>query len=200
VLKYIVECLYLGRKFNQTIMKKFWLASFLILCLTNFVFAQNQTIITDKSKVSFVIKNFGVKTKGDLSGLKGKIVFDSKNLNACNFNVTIDATTINTDNNARDKHLKKSDYFDVANYPTISYVSTKITPSTIAGRFFVFGNLTIKNITKPVQFGFSATATASGYIFSGSFDINRKTFGVGGNSISLADNLSVNIVVETKNN
>jgi polyisoprenoid-binding protein YceI len=63
----------------------------------------------------------------------------------------------------------------------------------VAGRYFVVGNLTIKGVTKVVQFGFSATPNDKGYIFKGEFDINRRDYGVGGSSISMSDNLKVSL-------
>ena len=165
------------------------------LLLNTVVFAQIYTPADAGSKVHFVIKNFGIKTGGDFSGLKGSIVFNPKALGKSQFNVSVNAASINTGNSTRDNHLRKSEYFDVAKYPLISFVSTKITPSTIAGRFFVNGNLTIKGVTKAVQFGFSATPSANGYLFNGEFDINRRDFGVGGSSISMSDNLKVTLDV-----
>ncbi len=151
------------------------------------------------SKVHFVIKNFGIKTGGDFTGLSGTVIFNPAALASSSFNVTVKASSINTDNNARDRHLRKSEYFDVEKYPTLSFVSTKITESSVAGRFFVFGNLTIKGVTKPIQFGFSAVAQGTdGYAFNGEFEINRRDFGVGGSSISLADKLKVTLQLLAK--
>lgn len=150
------------------------------------------------SKVHFVIKNFGIKTGGDFTGLKGNITFNPSNLNSSQFNVSVNATSINTDNNTRDKHLRKSEYFNVEKYPEISITSTKITESTNAGRYYFAGNITMKGITKPVQFGFSATPNTSGYFFSGEFEINRRDFEVGGNSMSLSDKLKVTLTIAAK--
>lgn len=147
------------------------------------------------SKVHFVIKNFGFKTGGDFTGLKGSIVFDPKALAGSKFDVTVDASTIDTDNNMRDNHLRKSEYFDVEKYPLIRFVSTRVTESTIAGRFYIFGNFTIKGVTKAIEFGFSATPLTKGYLFKGEFPINRRDFGVGGSSFSMSDNLTVSLSV-----
>jgi len=68
-------------------------------------------------------------------------------------------------------------------------------PSTTAGRYYMFGNVTIKGVTKPVEFGFGATPKDGGYVFDGEFKINRRDFGVGGNSVSLSDNLTVSLSV-----
>ena len=156
-------------------------------------FSQTYTPADAGSKVHFVIKNFGAKTGGDFTGLKGSIVFDPKNLTISNFNVSVNSTSINTDNNTRDKHLRKSEYFNVATYPIISFVSTKISESTVTGRYFVVGNLTIKGVTKIVQFGFSATPSTTGYVFKGEFEINRRDYGVGGSSFSMSDNLKISL-------
>ncbi len=150
------------------------------------------------SKVHFVIKNFGIKTGGDFKGLKGNIKFYHANLAACNFDLTIDANTIDTDNESRDEHLRKAEYFDVATFKTIQFVSTKVVLSSVAGRYYMYGNLTIKGVTKPIEFGFGATPKNGGYLFDGEFKINRRDFGVGGNSVSLSDKLTVTLSVFAK--
>ena len=169
-----------------------------ILFISCASFAQTYTVGDAGSSVHFVIKNFGTKTGGDFTGLKGTVVFNPKAVATSSINVSVSSSTVDTDNDARDKHLKKEEYFDVVKYPTLTFVSTKISESTVAGRFFVAGNLTIKGVTKPVQFGFSATASGTGYIFAGEFEINRRDFGVGGNSMVLSDKLKVTLNVTAK--
>lgn len=154
--------------------------------------------IDANSKVHFVIKNFGIKTGGDFKGLKGTIKFLPANLAASAFDVTVDAATVDTDNESRDGHLREAEYFDATTYKTIQLKSTQITTSSIAGRYFMIGNLTIKGVTKPVEFGFSATPKDGGYVFDGEFKINRRDFGVGGSSVSLSDNLTVSLSVLAK--
>ena len=180
---------------KQICMKKIML---LLLSLCSFVFSFAQTVLTpvaNASKIHFVIKNFGIKTGGDFSGIKGVIRFDPVNYSLSSFNVTVDANTIDTDNDTRDDHLKGSEYFDVEKYKTLAFKSTKVVRSSKAGRFYVFGNLTIKNITKPVEFSFGATAKDGGYVFAGEFGINRRDFGIGGSSISMSDKLKVSLTV-----
>jgi polyisoprenoid-binding protein YceI len=62
----------------------------------------------------------------------------------------------------------------------------------------MYGNLTIKGVTKPVEFGFGATPKDGGYFFDGEFKINRRDFGVGGSSVSLSDKLTVTLEVLAK--
>lgn len=154
--------------------------------------------IDASSKVKFVIKNFGIKTNGTLKGLKGTIKFLPANLPSSAFDVAVDVATIDTDNNSRDEHLRQAEYFDAATHKTILLKSTKITTSSIAGRYYMFANLTIKGVTKPVEFGFGATPKDGGYVFDGEFKINRRAFGVGGSSVSLSDNLTVSLSVLAK--
>jgi polyisoprenoid-binding protein YceI len=161
--------------------------------------AQKTLTPTDEgSKVHFVIKNFGIKTGGDFTGLKGSIKFDPNNPAAWAFDVTVDAASINTDNNSRDGHLKKSEYFDVTKHPTIHMVSTKIQGTDKAGVYLLNANLTIKGITKPIKFPFKVNSKNGGYLFTGDFDMNRRDFDVGGDSISMADNLKVSLSVFAK--
>jgi polyisoprenoid-binding protein YceI len=162
-------------------------------------FAQSTlTPVDGDSKVHFVIKNFGIKTGGDFKGLKGNIKFYPANPAASSFEVTADAGTIDTDNDSRDEHLRKAEYFDAATYKTIQFKSTKVALSKTAGRFYMYGNLTIKGVTKPVEFGFAAKPKNGGYVFDGEFKINRRDFGVGGSSVSMSDNLTVSLSVYAK--
>ena len=163
------------------------------------VSAQKTLTPTDEgSKVHFVIKNFGIKTGGDLSGLKGSIKFDLSNIAVWAFDVTVESSTIDTDNDSRDGHLKKSEYFDVKKYPTIHIVSSKIQTTDKAGVYLFTGNLTIKAVTKAIQFPFKVNKSNEGYLFTGAFEINRRDFGVGSSSVSLADNLKVALSVFAK--
>ena len=94
--------------------------------LCSFVFAQKYTPQDKGSKVHFNIRNFGIKTGGDLSGLKGEIIFFTTDLAACHFDVSVDVSTIDTDSDSRDSNLKESDYFDAEKFPQIKIVSTRI--------------------------------------------------------------------------
>ena len=155
--------------------------------------AQQYKPVAEKSDIKFTIKNFGINTTGAITGLKGTIKFDANNIAASSFNVSVEANTINTGNNMRDDHLKKEDYFNVAKYPAISFVSTVISGNK--DQYTVTGNLTIKGVTKSVSFPFTTKSDASNLIFSGSFEINRKDFGVGGSSAVLGNSVTVDLKV-----
>jgi polyisoprenoid-binding protein YceI len=149
------------------------------------------------SAVQFKIKNIGFNVNGSFNGLQGNIQFDPAHPDQCSFDVSVDAASVNTDNSMRDDHLKKETYFDVKTYPRIRFQSTKISASNKAGAFILSGKLTIKNTTKEISFPFTATASQAGYVFKGSFRINRKDYQVGGSStISDELELMLNITAE----
>jgi polyisoprenoid-binding protein YceI len=104
--------------------------------------------------------------------------------------VTVQAKTVNTGNDMRDNHLRKPEYLEVKKYPVIRFVSVKITTSSKQGTLFMFGKVTIKNVTKEVSFPFTAVPEQDGYLFTGEFRINRIDFGVGESS-AVSDNLTV---------
>jgi polyisoprenoid-binding protein YceI len=131
--------------------------------------------------------------------LDGTIQFDPNDPTTANFNVSIDANSISTDNDARDNHLREDSYFDVKNYPRIHFVSTKVTPSNKQGVFYIAGKLTIKKTTKDISFSFTATPSGDGYLFKGDFKISRRDFEVGGSS-TISDNLEVFLSVLAKKN
>ncbi len=180
-------------------MKKI-LTTFLFSSLTVLVFAQAYKPVDEGSKVKFVIKNFGINTGGTFNGLDGAISFDPANPANASFDVSIDAKSIDTDVESRDNHLRKEEYFNVEKFPKISFKSTKITKTNSAEFFYMFGNITIKGVTKEIKFPFKATPKDDGYVFEGNFKLNRRDFGVGGNSLSLSDELTVNLSVFAKKN
>jgi len=159
--------------------------------LSSTAVGQSYSPVDAGSKVKFIIKNFGIATSGTFQGLSGSIIFDPLNLAAAAFAVSVKSKTVNTDIEARDNHLRKTEYFDVENFPEIFLKSVKISKTNKAEYLYMFGNLTIKGVTKEVKFPFSFLPKDGGYLFEGEFEINRRDFGVGGKSFSMSDKLKV---------
>ncbi len=162
--------------------------------------AQNYLPVDESSTVKFTIKNFGLTVNGSFKGLKGKVVFNPADLSTALMSTSVEAATINTGNATRDAHLRKEEYFDVIKYPRISFISTKIVSSINEGMYLMEGNITIKDVTKKIAFPFKAILTAGGYLLEGTFKIDRRDFGVGGNSMVLSDKLTVTLAVVAKKN
>ncbi|MFC0516030.1 YceI family protein [Mucilaginibacter angelicae] len=165
----------------------------LMVCLAAISKAQYKPV-EQSSNLKFTVKNLGFGVDGTFSGFEGDIIFDPQNVAGSSFDVTINASTVNTDNSLRDEHLRGESYFDIKDYPKIRLVSGKVAVLNKSGMYQLTGELTMKGKAKPVSFPFSATPTADGYVFKGSFKINRKDFGIGGTS-TIADELEVNISV-----
>ncbi|HTN05568.1 YceI family protein [Agriterribacter sp.] len=174
------------------------LAFIIVLFTTNISFGQHFTPTDEGSEIGFKIRNFGVNVSGSFKGLEGKIIFFPDSLSASHFDVKIDVKTINTGINQRDNHLRSEDYFEVTRYPHIHFVSTQITTSTNKAYLFVFGKLTIKDVTKEISFPFKVTPKADGYIFEGEFTLNRRDYNVGGSSITMGDNVILDLKVLAK--
>jgi polyisoprenoid-binding protein YceI len=163
------------------------------LIISNSVMAQTYNANDINSKISFVIKNIGLNVNGSFSGLKGIIIFDVKDLKSSEINVSVNSNSVNTDNSARDKHLRKDDYFDVEKFPLITFKSTKIEAATRLNRYNVEGNLNIKGIIKPIKFELIASEKDNNLELKCNFEINRRNFKVGGNSLVLSDNVKMNL-------
>lgn len=172
-----------------------------LLCLMAiicFAFTTVQlTPLDTKDAVSFKIKNVGINSNGTIAGLKGAIKWDDANTAACSFNVSVDVNTLNTGIDGRDNHLKKEEFFNVAKYPQITFVSTAISKAT-NGTYQVAGNLTIKGITKLVTIPFTVKMENGVHVFDGEFELNRRDYGVGGSSITMSDEVKVKLNVQAK--
>jgi len=112
------------------------------------------------SNVTFGVKHMMVSTvRGKLGKMQGEIEFDPKAPSMTTIAASIDAGTLDTNDRKRDGHLKSPDFFDIAQYPEISFRSTTVEPKSKDGgkdggddRFTVRGDLTIRGTTKPVSF------------------------------------------------
>ncbi len=162
--------------------------------------AQELKPIDAESEINFTINNFGLSTKGSVKGLAGTISWNTKNISTCLFNISADATTINTNNSLRDSHLKKEEYFNVGKFPKITIQSTKINSTDNGNSYEMEANLTLKGVSKKIRFPFIAVVQTNGILFNGKFEINRKDFGVGGSSISLSNTVKINLNVIAKPN
>ena len=150
------------------------------------------------SKVNFSIKNFGISVVGSFKGLEGNIIFDQNNLERSQIEASVDASTVNTGLDVRDKHLRGNDYFNVRDYQRIKFSSMSIERGAQRGNYLVKGILTIKSVSREIIIPFSVTSQEGGYLFSSSFSLNRRDYGIGGSSISLSDNLTVSLQILTK--
>jgi len=177
-------------------MKAKYLFTLSILFFVLAVEAQSFVPVDKESTVKFKIRNFGLYVEGTLTRLEGKIEFDPNNISSSQFDVSIDANSIDTGIGMRDNHLRKSEYLNVKTYPRIRFVSSKIVAEK-NGNLVITGLLTIKNVTKEISFPFTYLMINGTPLFKGEFEINRRSYDVGGRSISMADNLIIVLNIAT---
>src|SRR5258706_6154948 len=80
------------------------------------------------SHVEFAVRRLLISTvKGRFGGVEGAVRIDEANPAAAGVDVTIDAASIDTREAQRDAHLKSADFFDVENFPTLTFRGTRVT-------------------------------------------------------------------------
>lgn len=146
------------------------------------------TIDPTHSRIGFVARHAMVtKVRGSFNEFEGSGYFDAEDPSRSHLELTIQAASIDTRNADRDGHLRSNDFFDMENHPEITFKSTAVEavdPET----YQVTGDLTIKDVTKPVtvEFEYSGTAvdpynnTRIG--FEGKTTVNRKDWGIAWNA------------------
>ena len=141
-------------------------------------------IDTGHSAANFSVKHNVVSTvRGQLGPITGTIEYDGKDINSVKADVTIDVTKVNTQNERRDNHLRQDDFFNVAQFPTMSFKSKRVEAAG-QGRFKLVGDLTIRDKTNEVVLdveGPSPVVKGPRGILTGASattKISRKAFGV----------------------
>ena len=177
-------------------MKKYTAALVLLLLLSSLVFAQAIKHTIAKSSVTFQIKNLGINVGGSFSGLKADINFDPEHPESGSIEASVQANTVNTDNDTRDNHLKSDAFFDADKYPEIKMKSVSIKHNSGSNYTGIF-DLTIKDKTNQVQVPFTYTENSNDGEFKGTFKIKRTDYGVGGRSMVMANDVTISIDVTT---
>jgi polyisoprenoid-binding protein YceI len=145
--------------------------------------AETYTLDGAHSSANFSVKHMGISTvRGRFADVSGTILFDAAAPEKSSVTAVIKSASINTDNATRDKHLNTPDFFDTAKYPDIKFQSTSIRHEG-GDKYVAVGNLTIKDVTKPVEIPFTL-ATGKGMKgeprlgVEGSLTINRFDYHV----------------------
>jgi polyisoprenoid-binding protein YceI len=128
------------------------LSALLLTGVGAFAQTSSWTIDPNHSQVNFGIKHLGVSTvRGSISGVTGTVNWDEKNPSKSSVEATITTTTVSTNNEKRDAHLKSPDFFNVEKFPTMTFKSTAVTREN--GKLQVVGDLTLTGVTKSVTLG-----------------------------------------------
>jgi polyisoprenoid-binding protein YceI len=137
------------------------------------------------SRLGFSARHAMIATvRGGFGDISGTITLDGTKPSASHAEVTIQAASISTGADARDDHLRSADFLDVESHPTITFVSTAAEEGDGPGEYRLTGDLTIRNVTRPVVLDVEYRGSAAdpfgnrraGFELRGT--INRKDFGL----------------------
>ena len=185
------------------------ISTIIALALPTFAFASTWNIDPDHSNVGFKVRHLMVSNvKGSFDKHTGIVEINDKDITKSKVEVSIDTNSINTNVKKRDDHLRSADFFDVAKYPTMTFVSKKVAKSG-KDKLKVTGDLTLHGVTKEVvldvegpskeskdpwgNFRKGATATTK---------INRKDFGLVWNAaletggVAVGDEITITLEIE----
>ena len=169
--------------------------------------AQTSAWATDPahSEVDFTIRHNSVSNvHGRFGGVKGTLVYNDTDITKATVTVTIDTSTVDTGELARDKHLKSDAFFDVVKFPTAAFTSSGVVKN--GNKLTVNGNLTLHGVTKSVVLDVEGPSTPvegamdhkphSG--FTATTTISRTAFGIGSSfpAVMIGDEVKLTIELE----
>jgi polyisoprenoid-binding protein YceI len=130
------------------------------------------------SEINFTASSRLLDAHGFFDKWEAEVALNPDALETSTVRLVIDASSINTRIERRDTHLKSPDFFDVAKYPTITFVSKSIT-KTSATAGTLTGDLTLRGVTKTIAIPVSMVFYEGGRgRFRGQFQIDRKDYGI----------------------
>lgn len=161
------------------------------------------------SAVGFKIRHLVAKTNGEFGDYSGTVTMDPENIaKTLKLNATIQATSVDTDNDKRDNHLRSEDFFAVEENPEITFVSKSVVKEA-ENRFAVTGDLTMRGVTKEVTLMAEVLGTMInpmagtpmvGMDIGGT--VNRQDFGISWNraldqgGVILGDDVEIDVHLE----
>jgi polyisoprenoid-binding protein YceI len=173
---------------------------------------KSATWVLDPShtKIGFSVRHFGItETDGFFRKYSGQIHTKKDDFSDLAVDVTVQVDSIDTNDAQRDAHLKADDFFGAEKFPEMKFVSTHMEATGTANEYKLHGQLTIRDITRPVVFDLEFAGvvpqdpfgqTKAGFFVTGS--INRQDFGLsfnvllGTGNLAVADKVKINIPIQ----
>ncbi|HEY5512149.1 MAG TPA: YceI family protein [Geomonas sp.] len=185
------------------------LAAVALLMLPSLAFASTWNIDPDHTSTGFKVRHLMVSNvKGTFGKVQGVVNIDDRDITRSSVSVTVDTASIDTGVAKRDADLRSANFLEVAKFPTMTFVSTKVAKSGADG-LKVTGNLTLHGVTRPVVLDVEGPSRESkdpwGNLRRGasaSTKINRKDFGLTWNKaletggVVVGDEVDISIEVE----
>lgn len=150
------------------------------------------------SNAQFAVRHLTISTvRGEFTKVSGQAQIDEQDITKSQIEVSIDASTLNTREPARDKDVKSANFLDVEKYPALTFKSKRITRAG-EGKLKLIGDLTIHGVTKEVTFDVEGLTPAMKDPWgnqrrgaAATTKINRQDFGVSYNKTLEAGGLVV---------
>lgn len=103
------------------------------------------------AKLGFKVTHFGIsETEGKFTKFTGTVLSDKSDFSDAKIDLTIEASSVDTDHEQRDTHLKSADYFDVAKYPQIIFKGKSLKPVS-KNKYKLIGDFTIHGVRKEIE-------------------------------------------------
>jgi polyisoprenoid-binding protein YceI len=147
------------------------------------------TIDPAHSKIGFKVKHLMISNvMGNFRDFEGQVTTNGNDLSTANISFSLNSASVDTEMADRDTHLKSADFFDVGNYPKITFIGSGL-KDLGDDMYELTGDLVIKGVTKkvvlPVEFGGLMTDpwgnVKAGFSIGGK--INRKEWGLNWNAV-----------------
>lgn len=185
------------------------ISTIIALALPAFAFASTWTIDPEHSNVGFKVRHLMVSNvKGNFDKHTGTVEISDKDITKSTVEVSIDTNSINTNVQKRDEHLRSADFFDVAKYPSMTFVSKKVAEAG-KGKLKITGDLTLHGVTRQVVLDVEPISKESkdpwGNIRRGTAattKIDRKDFGLTWNKgletggVLVGDEITITLEIE----
>jgi polyisoprenoid-binding protein YceI len=149
--------------------------------------ARTYRIDRSHSEAVFQVRHLISKVRGRFADFEGTLTFDDANPDLSSVAFTINASSLDTADTDRDKHLRSADFFDVERFGTISFRSARVVKKSDV-LFDVTGDLTIRDVTKTITISVTYLGKAKDpwgnerVAFEAEYTLNRKEFGLNWNA------------------
>lgn len=144
---------------------------------------QTWNIDRSHSDIFFTVRHMVIsKVRGRFQKWDGTLIYDEANPTSSKIDITIDAASIDTNEPKRDAHLRSADFLNAEKHPQLTFKSTRVEAKG-GDKFLVHGDLTIRDVTKPVVLDVERLGKAKDpwgnvkVLFSGKVTIQREDFG-----------------------
>ncbi len=136
------------------------------------------------SRIGFAVRHLEINwVEGRFKEFEGTIHFDDKDVTKSSVEFTAKVASVDTEVEARDKHLRTADFFEAEKYPTMTFKSTRVERKG-KDAYVLYGDLTLKGVTKPVQLPFKIAGAVKDpwgntrFGVEAQTKINRRDFGI----------------------